>query len=187
MNSNQSTQKPNPSDIRIGDQIAFWMFDENFYKRPYFGTVMEIGTTEIADEPRLYFVVAEYVDKKILCHQVERIIKKRQSLEQLHRKTEEVLSSRHIQNVEAGFEYEAAGIRYYSAITYDEGFPHRYKVRVWEDEQGNTRTKCVCPWGSGDRSQPCRHVLKVGELDAKKFNRVLHLETFASYQAHLRH
>lgn len=63
--------------IVMGDQIAFWMFDLTFTKRNYFGTVLEVGETKIAGEPRTYLTVCEMPVKKILAHQVTRILKKR--------------------------------------------------------------------------------------------------------------
>ncbi len=172
-----------PSEIKIGDQIAFWfwMYDRGILVKRYSaGTVMDIDFATNNEE--LCFILAEMPDTNILSHQVERITKKRQTLEELHRKTSEILTSKHLEAVEVSFEYEAASVRYYSAITKDSGSQHKYTVKVWE-ENGVTKVNCICAWGSRDRFAPCRHALKVSAADAKKHKRVLHLPTFASYKA----
>ncbi len=89
------------------------------------------------------------------------------------------LESDHVQNVEVGFEYEADGTRFYSAVTYDTGIPHHYTVKVW-NENGAPVASCNCASDS-----VCRHILKVAIEDAKTFKRKVHTESFKNYKAHL--
>lgn len=101
------------------------------------------------------------------------------------KKVIEVLESNHVSSVDAHFEYEADGIRYYNVFT-RKGFEvHRYRVRVqdcFESGEKQTWARCNCHAGSNDLT--CRHILKVAQVDAEKFNRDMHLDTFANYRAH---
>ena len=94
-------------------------------------------------------------------------------------KAKEVFESAHIQTVEVGFEYEAGGARYYSAVTKDSGFHHLYTVRVWEDADGATFAKCNCA-----AIAECRHIAKVAVADAARMSRTIYYGSFTGYKAH---
>lgn len=105
-------------------------------------------------------------------------------IEQL-KKVIAVLESSHIRSVEVGFEDEIDDIRYYTAITNKRGEAHRYTVRVHDwFENGEKQTWAKCSCAAGAKDMVCRHVLAVSPVDAKRFNRDLHLEVFDSYKAH---
>ena len=89
------------------------------------------------------------------------------------------LASVHIESVEASFEYEADGARYYSAITKDSGVPHLYTVKVWEDSDGANFAHCNCPAKSA-----CRHIGQVAKLDAANYSRKVYYASFGNYRAH---
>lgn len=89
------------------------------------------------------------------------------------------LASAHIEKVEVGFEYEADGVRYYSAITKDSGIPRKYRVKVWEDSDGATLARCNCA-----AINECRHIGKVAKVDARKNERDVCFDSFGAYRAH---
>lgn len=89
------------------------------------------------------------------------------------------LESAHVQSVEVGFEYEACGVRYYSAVSTDTGIPHLYSVRAWEDSDGATFARCNCL-----AKTACRHILAVAKVDAEKCRRDIYYPSFGNYRAH---
>lgn len=94
-----------------------------------------------------------------------------------------VIASPHVSSVEVGFEHEADGIRWYSAVSRKNGEAHRYTVRFWEDSDGLRRGHCNCAGGAKDLT--CRHLLKAAALDTEKFGQPLYEETVLNYRAHL--
>lgn len=101
------------------------------------------------------------------------------------KKVMEAINSHHVATVEAGYEYEMDNIRYYTAVTYKNGEAHRYRVRVQDRfEAGEKQTFASCNCRAGAKDMVCRHILKVAKIDAEKFNRELHLDTLANYQAY---
>ncbi len=100
-------------------------------------------------------------------------------------KVEEILASNHVAAVEVGFEESFGNVRVYSAVTRDSGMPHLYRVRVedsFETGERVTTAKCNCP--AGAKVMPCRHVIKVAEVDAEKVGREIFPDVIAGYQAH---
>lgn len=107
-----------------------------------------------------------------------------QFLERLQ-KAKEVLESSHVSRVEVGYEYSMGDTRYYSAITYKNGEAHRYTVRVQDwYEGGEKQVWAGCNCAAGSKNLTCRHILKVAQIDAEKFDRDLYLETVADYKAY---
>lgn len=102
----------------------------------------------------------------------------------LRNKVAQIQNSNHVKSVEIAFEYKDGERRFYTAITNDTGFQHKYRVMVTTDSDGSTFAKCNCIANS--RGLVCRHVQKVAALDAAQFNRTVHVERLAEYSAHRR-
>lgn len=92
-----------------------------------------------------------------------------------------ILMSAHVNSVEASFEYEADGTRYYTAITSRGAEHHKYAVRLWNDADGARFGHCVC--SAGSKGQTCRHILKAAELDSEMFNIPMFTDTVVKYRA----
>ena len=92
------------------------------------------------------------------------------------------LESAHVKAVEVGFDYESDGVRFYSAVTKDNGVPHLYTVRVWEDSDGATVAKCNCQGNA--KGFACRHIGRVAIEDAKRCKRKVYYASFGNYRAH---
>jgi hypothetical protein len=102
------------------------------------------------------------------------------------KKATEVLNSRHVGQVDASFEYEADGIRYYTAISHKGFEQHFYSVRVqdWE-EAGEIRRFIKCNCASGAKEVLCRHAIAVGKVDSEMFGGEMFMEALLPYKAHL--
>lgn len=98
------------------------------------------------------------------------------------KKAVEVMTSNHVAKVEIGFEYEADGVRYYTAVS-RKGFElHRYTVHLWEID-GERYAKCNCRAGSQEMT--CRHIIRAAEADSDANGIPMHLETVAAYKGHI--
>lgn len=104
------------------------------------------------------------------------------------KKVIEVLESNHVSSVDAHFEYEADGVRYYNVFTRKGLEVHRYRVRLqdwFNDGAGETERVFACNCRAGAKGVLCRHAIKAAQVDTETFGKhQLFVDTIASYSAH---
>ena len=108
-----------------------------------------------------------------------------EKLEKANQALAQALKSDHVKSVMVGFEYEADGVRYYTAITRHAQALHKYTVRVWDEFEGGELQhigKCNCYAGS--KGLICRHVTRVAEVDALRMQREVYPVQLAQYKAY---
>lgn len=112
--------------------------------------------------------------------------KQQEKIKELRRQVEQVLSSSHVSSVKVAFEYEANGVRYYTAIsTRNKVEQHRYTVKFAEDADGDRYGHCNCAASAKDML--CRHILKAAALDTELYGKPIYAETVVRYRAHLQY
>lgn len=104
------------------------------------------------------------------------------------KKVIEVLSSNHVSSVDAHFEYEADGVRYYNVFTRKGSEVHTYRVRLqdwFDDELNETERVFACNCRAGAKGVLCRHAIKAAQVDTETFGKhQLFIDTISEYKAH---